>query len=69
MRMAYPNLTWEKASWPDQTYQARLGEWSFTIDYVGPEWRLRGWHSKEFSACRYARTAAELQQWADDNVQ
>lgn len=69
MQLRYPNLTWDPANWPDKTYRARLGQWSFIIDWVGDEWHLRGWHSGKFTVNRYARTASELQQWADDNVQ
>lgn len=59
-------LTWRKASYAAQTYQAQQGDRSFVADHDGRSWRLRGWTDEEFTdyvsdlpTLRAAKEAAE----------
>ena len=54
-------LQWSKASYPAQTYRARLGSLSFAIDCIGSsEWRLRGWVDGKFSVYETGQTMAAV---------
>jgi hypothetical protein len=57
-----PNtLKWNKANYPTQTYRARLGNLTFTIDCIGSEqWRLRGWTDGKFSTYKTGPTMAAV---------
>lgn len=73
MRMTTTNLQWRKASWPDKTYHARRGAYSYTVDHDGGGWRLRTWKNgtpTTVDGYSYgdAHTASGLQQIADDHA-
>jgi hypothetical protein len=65
MKLKWPHLTWTPTNWPDKTYHAKNGDWSFMIDWVGTERHLRGWHHGQFAMSKYRPTVAALQQIAD----
>ncbi|MFF4403793.1 hypothetical protein [Streptomyces sp. NPDC001404] len=70
MRLNWPNLTWRKDSWPDKTYRARSGAYTYCIDHDGTSWRLRAWfaHAPINLGDPTIRTAAQLQRIADDHA-
>lgn len=58
-------LKWTKANWPAKTYHAETGSLSYTIDWTGNRWNLRGWVDGEFAVSHYAPTMKALKAEAD----
>lgn len=53
-------LTWRKAAWPDKTYHAVQGDLSYTVDYNGTRWVVRGWKESKFCLYRDGATMREM---------
>lgn len=66
MKLIYSHLTFRPASWPDKTYHARKGEHSYTVDWNGSEWTLRGWIESQFSVYEAGRTCSAMMKLAND---
>lgn len=57
-------LNWRRADGPKQTYHATRGKLTYTVDFNGYRWVVRGWDDGEFVMTADGSTARSMKERA-----